>query len=196
MRLIDIIKSAKEAEERALKEYKEVIKELKSPEDAELKRILLRLAVDKIFHKELMEAIERAYKETLKLLRENLEPYYPELRPIRESIAQLDQGLILIPGIPSLLVSSTILGYKIPAEDVLEEILSTKPETFIPPKDREKVREVIERIINYQGKMEEDYERLESLAKHPIIKELARSLLYNEAQHRGILKSISKRLES
>ncbi|CAB50022.1 hypothetical protein [Pyrococcus abyssi] len=196
MALIEIIRRAKEAEEDALKEYKEILKELKSPEDAELKRVILRLAVDKIFHKELMEAIERAYKEASKLLREHIDPYYPELEPIKNSIAQADEGLILIPGIPSLVIPTGTLGYKIPPEDILEEILSTSPEVSIMPRDKaEKMQKEIEKLIREEREMEKSYESLEDLAKHPVIKDIARSLLYNEAQHRAILKAISKKFK-
>ncbi|AEC52702.1 hypothetical protein PNA2_1787 [Pyrococcus sp. NA2] len=197
MTLVEIIRDAKKAEERALKEYKKIINELKSPEEAELKRVFLRLAVDKIFHKELMEAIERAYKEATKLLREHIEPYYPELSPIKESINQLEEGTILIPGVPALVISQALgtLGYRIPPEDILEEIMNVPPDASIVPKDKtETIKDKLSEILRDQEEMQRNYEKLEDLAKHPTIRDIARSLLYNEAQHRAILKSISKKI--
>ena len=193
MTLVETVRKIKEAEKEALKDYKDLLKELKRPEDAELKRVVLRLAVDKIFHKELMEAIERAYKEASALLKEHLEPFYPELEPIRESVMELDQGLALLPGVPSLLLPLDFgkVGYRIPPEEVLEELVKSFPEVSIIP--QEKLDNIIEKLddaIEMEKEMQDGYRELESKAKHPVIKELSKAILHNEDQHTAILTKI------
>ncbi|ASJ16779.1 rubrerythrin family protein [Thermococcus chitonophagus] len=193
MTLVETVRRIKEAEEKALKDYKDLLKELKKPEDAELKRVVLRLAVDKIFHKELMEAIERAYKEASALLKEHLEPFYPELEPIRESVMELDEGLALLPGVPSLLLPLDFgkVGYRIPPEEVLEELVKSFPEVSIIPQDKlDKIMEKFNDVIEREKEMQEGYKELENRAKHPIIKELSKAVLHNEEQHNAILTKV------
>ncbi|AFK22541.1 hypothetical protein [Pyrococcus sp. ST04] len=196
MPLVETIRKIKDAEEKTLKDYKELLKELRKPEDAELKRVILRLAVDKIFHKELMEAIERAYKEATSLLREHLEPFYPELEPIKESIMELDQGLALIPGIPSLLLPLDFgkVGYRIPPEEALEELVKGFPDVSIIPEDKlNLLREKLKEIMEHEEEMIEGYRDLEEKAKHPIIKDISKSVLHNEEQHEAVLKKIAEK---
>ncbi|MFA4639918.1 rubrerythrin family protein [Pyrococcus kukulkanii] len=193
MTLVETIRTIKEAEERALKDYKELLKELKRPEDAELRRVILRLAVDKIFHKELMEAIERAYKEASALLKEHIEPFYPELEPIRESVMELDQGLALLPGVPSLLLPLDFgkVGYRIPPEEVLEELIKSFPEISIIPQDKlDRIIEKLNDVVEMEKEMQNGYKELENRAKHPVIRELSKAVLHNEEQHNAILSKI------
>ncbi|AMM54097.1 rubrerythrin family protein [Pyrococcus kukulkanii] len=193
MTLVETIRMIKEAEEKALKDYKELLKELKRPEDAELRRVILRLAVDKIFHKELMEAIERAYREASVLLKEHIEPFYPELEPIRESVMELDQGLALLPGVPSLLLPLDFgkVGYRIPPEEVLEELIKSFPEISIIPQDKlDRIIEKLNDVVEMEKEMQNGYKKLENRAKHPVIRELSKAVLHNEEQHNAILSKI------
>ncbi|AAL81166.1 rubrerythrin family protein [Pyrococcus furiosus DSM 3638] len=199
MKLIEIIKELKNMEEEAFKSYLELIKNLRDPEDADLKRITLRLAVDKIFHRELMEAIERAYEKSVKLIRDNIEPYYPELEPIRESLLELDQGLALIPGVPALLLPLDLgkLGRRIPTEDILAEIIKSLPEpSIIPEEKREEIKGNLEKVTSIEEEMIDKYTKLHEKAFHPVIKDLTSSIIQNENQHKALLLKLKERIES
>ncbi|AEH24292.1 hypothetical protein [Pyrococcus yayanosii] len=193
MGLAGTVKGIREVEERALKEYIDLLKELKDPEDAELKRVVLRLAVDKIFHRELALAIERAYREATKLLKEHLEPFYPELEPIRESVLELDNGVALVPGLPALLLPPDLekLGVRIPPEEVLEELVKGFPEPSLLPVDKAKeIREKLARVVEMEERMKKCYGELQKKAQHPVIKDIAKSVMHNEDQHGAILKKV------
>ncbi|WP_054841469.1 hypothetical protein [Thermococcus peptonophilus] len=105
MKLAEAVTNVKEVEKKAEKEYKALLKTLKSPEYADLRVLLLRMTVDTILHRRLAEALEKAYKEAIELIEEFGYvdvPETPETAPPRN---QVSSGLVLIPGIPAVHVA-------------------------------------------------------------------------------------------
>ncbi len=68
MTMVETVKELKKVETKAEKEYKAILKKLKGQEYADLRVLLLRMAVDTILHRRMVEALENAYKDALNLI--------------------------------------------------------------------------------------------------------------------------------
>lgn len=101
MKLAEAVTNVKEVEKKAEKEYKALLKTLKSPEYSDLRVLLLRMTVDTILHRRLAEALEKAYKEAIELIEEFGYVDVPET-PETALGNQVSSGLVLIPGIPAV----------------------------------------------------------------------------------------------
>ena len=184
-RMIDIVREAKKVEEKTEKEYKKLLKKLNRPEYADLRGLILRLAVDTAFHKRLMEALEKAYNDAIKLLEE-----YAAERP--------EEDFVLIPGVPTIAMPLNFgpIGARVPPEEIVEEYLKDFPSVIVLPDTDEKLIEVLKRYAEEESKMRNLYEELSRRAFHPIVRELAREIRRNEEQHeslvRGLIEKYSK----
>ncbi|ASJ00636.1 hypothetical protein [Thermococcus gorgonarius] len=191
MKVVEIVRDARNLEDNTLKEYIKVLKKLKSAEYTDLRVLLLRMAIDTLFHKHIMEAIEKAYEEALDLINEfgyTSEDEVPEDAPRK----QIESGLVIIPGLPALtLPFYGVLGSRIPPEEVLDELLSTmKDNVVIPPGEEKKIKETLRKFKEMSEKMKANYEKLETKAVHPIITAVARETRRNEEQHEAVLEKL------
>lgn len=136
MKLAEAVTNVKEVEKKAEKEYKALLKTLKSPEYSDLRVLLLRMTVDTILHRRLAEALEKAYKEAIELIEEFGYVDVPET-PETAPGNQVSSGLVLIPGIPAVQVAPYgLLGSRIPPEDALEELLKNLPDNVALPPEK------------------------------------------------------------
>jgi hypothetical protein len=194
MRLIDEVTNVKEVEKKAEKEYRNLLKNLKSPEYADLRVLLLRMTVDTILHRRLAEAIEKAYKEAVELIEEFGYVDVPEI-PENAPRNQVSSGLVLIPGIPAVQVAPYgLLGSRIPPEDALEELLKSLPDNVaLPPEKLKEIRDKLERLKVLCEKMGKNYRILEQNAVHPVIQAFAESARKNEEQHMVVVEGLLRR---
>ncbi len=178
-RMIDIVREVKKVEESAEKDYRKLLKKLDKPEYADLRGLILRLAIDTAFHRRLMEALEKAYEDAIELVEE-----YTVERP--------NEDFALIPGVPTIVMPLGFgaIGARIPPEEIIEEYLKDFPSEVILPNGGEKLIEVLRRYADEEGKMRELYEELSRRAFHPVVRELARELRRNEEQHESLVKGL------
>lgn len=184
-RIIDTVREVKKVEERAEKDYKKLLNELNKPEYADLRGLILRLTIDTIFHKRLMEALEKAHEEAIELLEE----YAAE---------RSNEDFVLIPGVPTISMPLGFgpIGARVPPEDVIEEYLKDFPTEVVLPHNAKKLVELLKKYADEEKKMKDLYDRIARTAFHPVVRELAREIKRNEEQHetlvRGLLEKCSK----
>lgn len=178
-RMIDIVREAKKTEERAEKNYRKLLKQLNKPDYADLRNLILRLTIDTAFHRHLMEAIEKAYKEAIDLVEEY-------------SIEKPSEDLALIPGIPTIVMPLGFgpIGARIPPEEIVEEYLKDFPSEVVLPDGQGRLIEVLKKYAEEENRMKELYERLSKRAFHPVVRELVRELMRNEEQHESLVKGL------
>ena len=178
-RMIDIVREAKEVEEKAEKDYKKLLKELDKPEYADLRGLILRLAIDTAFHKRLMEALEKAYDDAVKLVEE-----YAVERP--------SEDFVLIPGVPTMVMPLGFgpIGARIPPEEIIEEYLKDFPSEVVLPGDDGKLVEVLKKYADEEENMRKLYDELSRRSFHPVVRELAREIKRNEEQHESLIKGL------
>ena len=178
-RMIDIVREAKRVEEKAEKDYRKLLKKLDRPEYADLRGLVLRLAIDTAFHRRLMEALEKAYKDAIELVEE-----YAVERP--------NEDFALIPGVPTMVMPLGFgaIGARIPPEGIIEEYLKDFPAEVVLPDGGEKLVEILKEYVNEEGEMRRLYEELSKRAFHPVVRELARELRRNEEQHESLVKGL------
>ncbi|WP_297471017.1 hypothetical protein [Thermococcus sp.] len=178
-RMIDIVREAKKVEGKAEKDYKKLLKKLDKPEYADLRGLILRIAIDTAFHKRLMEALEKAYDDAVKLVEEY-------------SIEKPNEDYALIPGVPTMVMPLGFgpVGARIPPEEVIEEFLKDFPTEVVLPEDGKKLVELLRKYAEEEAKMRELYEELSKRAFHPVVRELVKELLRNEEQHESFIKGL------
>ncbi|WP_297536261.1 hypothetical protein [Thermococcus sp.] len=178
-RMIDIVREARKVEEKTEKDYRKLLKKLDKPEYADLRGLILRLAIDTAFHKRLMEALEKAYDDAVKLVSE----YMGEQR---------NEDIALIPGVPTLVMPMGFgpIGARVPPEEVIEEFLKNFPSEVVLPDSEEKLIEILRRYAEEEGRMKELYDELSRRAFHPVVRELVRELKRNEEQHEELVKGL------
>ncbi|CAI1491884.1 MAG: hypothetical protein ABGW50_08325 [Thermococcus sp.] len=178
-RMIDLVREAKKVEERAERDYRKLLKELDKPEYADLRGLILRLAIDTAFHKRLMEALEKAYNDAIKLVEE-----YAVEKP--------NEDFALIPGVPTMVMPLGFgpIGARIPPEEIIEEYLKDFPTEVVLPDGGERLIEVLKRYAEEEGRMKELYEELSKRAFHPVVRELVREIKRNEEQHESLVKGL------
>ncbi len=181
-RMIDIVREAKKVEEKAEKEYKKLLKKLDKPEYGDLRNLILRIAIDTVFHKRLMEALEKAYDEAVDLFEEY-------------SVEGSSDDLALIPGVPTIVMPLGFgpIGARIPPEDIIEEYLKQFPTEVVLPGTDEKLIEILRKYAEEEGQMKELYEELSKRAFHPVVRELVKELKRNEEQHESLVKGLVKK---
>ncbi|ASJ04176.1 hypothetical protein [Thermococcus barossii] len=182
-RMITTVEELKRLEAKAEKEYRRLLKKLKDPEYADLRALILRMAIDTAFHKHLMEALERAYHESLKLVDEY---------GTREDVGEI----ALIPGLPTMVMPLGFgaIGARVPPEEIIEEYLKDFPtEVVLPENGDGKLGELLGEYIKLQERMLELYDRLSRRAFHPVVRGLATEIKRNEEQHGAILKKLGER---
>ncbi len=188
MTMVETVKELKKVETKAEKEYKAILKKLKDQEYADLRVLLLRMAVDTILHRRMVEALENAYKDALNLIEDF---GYGEGVDIPEDAPrlQVSQDVVLIPGMPAMaLPPYGPLGSRIPPEDALRELLGKVPEDVVIPEEKlNEIRNVLNDLVVLSERMKGDYENLERRAIHPILKAFAREAARNEEQHMALL---------
>jgi len=180
-RLIEKIRELRKLEEKAEKEYRKLLKKLKDPEYSDLRNLILRLTIDTIFHKHMMEAVERAYKDAVKLIEE----YGPE---------EGEEEVALIPGVPTIAMPLGFgqIGARVPPEEIIEEYLKEFPTEIVLPDD-EKIADLLEKYLQLEKEMERLYDEVSRRAFHPALRELIKELKRNEEQHRALLESLAKK---
>ena len=138
--------------------------------------------MDTLFHRHLMEALEKAYEEAMRLVR-SLDG------------EENGSGIALIPGVPTLVMPLGFgrIGARVPSEKIIEEYLRDFPEDVILPENDGKIEGLIKRYLEMEGRMEELYDRISKGAFHPIVRALAQEIKRNEEQHRAILESLRKK---
>ncbi|WP_297512865.1 ferritin family protein [Thermococcus sp.] len=178
-RMIDIVREAKKVEEKAEKDYKKLLKKLNKPEYADLRGLVLRLAIDTAFHKRLMEALEKAHNDAIKLVEE-----YAVEKP--------DEDFALIPGVPTMVMPLGFgpIGARIPPEEIIEEYLKDFPTEVVLPGTDEKLIEILRKYAEEEEQMKELYEELSKRAFHPVVRELVREIKRNEEQHESLVKGL------
>ncbi|AHF79835.1 ferritin family protein [Thermococcus paralvinellae] len=179
-RLIELVEKAKEVEKKAEKEYIRGMKKLKEPEYVDIKNLFLRITIDTVLHKNIMEALEKSYSEALDLI-EEFEG---------EAIAD---NTVLIPGVPMIAMPLEfgVMNERIPPIEVLEEYFKEFPETAVIPEEKlEEIREILEKYLELQKEMANVYKKLTKKVSHPIIKQLMESIANNEEQHSILLKKL------
>jgi len=191
MTMVETVKELKKVESKAEKEYKAILKKLKDPEYADLRVLLLRMAVDTILHRRMVEALEKAYKDALKLVEDfgyGEEIELPEDAPR----LQVSQDVVLIPGMPAMVLAPYgPLGSRIPPEDALRELLKNMPEDVVIPEEKLKeLRKFLNEFMELSKGMKGDYEKLERKAIHPILRAFAREAARNEEQHAALLERL------
>ena len=191
MTMVETVKELKKVESKAEKEYKAILKKLKDPEYADLRVLLLRMAVDTVLHRRMVEALEKAYKDALKLVEDF---GYDEQVEIPEDAPrlQVSQDVVLIPGMPAMVIAPYgPLGSRIPPEDALRELLKNMPEEVVIPKEKlEELRKFLREFMELSEGMKGDYEKLERKAIHPILRAFAREAARNEEQHAALLERL------
>ncbi|WP_456367656.1 hypothetical protein [Thermococcus sp.] len=182
-RMVEIVREAKKVEENAEKEYKKLLKKLEKPEYADLKGLVLRLAIDTIFHRHLMEALEKAHKEAAELLEKHL-----------KDLSEEQGEMILIPGVPTIVMPLGFgpIGARVPPEELVEEFLKGMPTEIVVPEEK-KIIDVIKEYLELVERMRTLYGELSKRAFHPVVRELAREIMRNEEQHEAILKGLLKK---
>ncbi|NJE55051.1 hypothetical protein E3E28_07510 [Thermococcus sp. 21S9] len=178
-RMIDIVREAKKVEEKAEKDYKKLLKKLDKPEYADLRGLILRLAIDTAFHKHLMEALEKAYDEAVELVEE-----YAVEKP--------NDDFALIPGVPTMVMPLGFgpIGARIPPEEIIEEYLKDFPTEVVLPGTDEKLIEILKRYAEEEDEMRKLYDELSRRAFHPVVRELVKELKRNEEQHESLVKGL------
>ncbi len=178
-RMIDLVKEAKKIEGKTERDYKKLLKKLDKPEYADLRGLILRLAIDTALHKRLMEALEKAYDDAVKLVGE----YMGERK---------EEDIALIPGVPTLVMPMGFgpIGARIPPEEVIEEFLKSFPSEVVLPDTGEKLIEILRKYAEEESKMKELYDELSRRAFHPVVRELVRELKRNEEQHEELVKGL------
>ncbi|MDI3474848.1 MAG: hypothetical protein PWQ79_1665 [Thermococcaceae archaeon] len=191
MRMAEAITSLKNVEKRAEKEYQNLLKALNSPEYADLRVLLMRMALDTMLHRRIVEAIEKAYKDSIKLIEKFGYGEVPEI-PEDAPRLQVSSDLVLIPGMPALPVGHYgFLGGRIPPEDVLKEIIDViNRKVVLPPEKIKEVESILKKIQELSKEMAEHYRELEKRAVHPIIQSIAEAALKNEEQHRIVVEEL------
>ena len=196
MRMAEMVGELKKIETRAEKEYKDVLKKLKDPEYADLRVLLLRMAVDTILHRRMLEGLEKAYRDALELIKEF---GYNEEVPIPEDAPrlQVSQDIVLIPGMPAMVIAPYgLLGSRIPPEDALRELLKSISEDVVIPKETlEELEKFLREFMELSKSMKENYEKLERKAIHPILRAFAREAARNEEQHEVLLQRLIEKYE-
>ncbi len=183
--LISRVEELKKLEGKTEKEYRKLLKKLKDPEYSDLRNLILRLAIDTAFHKHLMEALEKAYRDAVDLIEE-----YSALEEGGEALA-------LIPGVPTIAMPLGFgqIGARVPPEEVVEEFLREFPtEVFIPEEDG-KILDLLRKYLEKEERMEELYGHISKRAFHPIVRTLAQEIKRNEEQHLAILKGLEKKYD-
>ncbi len=181
-RMITAVEELKRIESQAEKEYRKVLKRLKDPGYSDLRNLILRLAIDTVFHRHLMEALEKAYHDVAKLVEE----YGGE---------EGGEEIALIPGVPTIAMPLGFgrIGGRVPPEEIIEEYLRDFPSEVVLPEDDGKVGELLKRYLELTEEMLELYEELSRRAFHPVVRELAREIKRNEEQHETILRNLKRK---
>ncbi|WP_297461768.1 hypothetical protein [Thermococcus sp.] len=179
--LISRVEELKRIEEKTEKEYRKLLKKLKDPEYADLRNLILRLAIDTAFHKHLMEALKKAYEDAIKLVAE----YGPE---------EGEEAVALIPGVPTIAMPLGFgqIGARVPPEEIVEVFLRDFPAEVVIPDD-EKILDLIKRYLEDEERMERLYDDISKRAFHPIVRTLAQEIKRNEEQHLALLKGLEKK---
>ncbi|ASA77092.1 hypothetical protein [Thermococcus sp. 5-4] len=179
-RMITTVEELKRLEEKAEKEYRKLLKRLSDPEYADLRALILRMAIDAAFHKHLMEALEKAYHDSVRLIEEY----------------GTDEGaeeVALIPGLPTMVMPLGFgaIGARVPPEEIIEEYLKDFPTEVVLPEDGDgRIGELLRDYIELEENMLKLYDRLSRRAFHPVVRELLREIKRNEEQHEAILKKL------
>ncbi len=181
--LIEIVEKTRKLEERAEKEYRKSLKKLKEPEYADIKNLLLRITIDTILHKNMLEAVNKSYEDALKLIEE----FEGE---------EIADNTVLIPGVPMIAMPLDFgtLGARIPPEEILEEYFKEFPETTVIPEEKlNEIRGIIKEYLKLQEEMAALYGKLKEKVTHPILKTLMESTENNEKQHEKLLKKLAQK---
>jgi rubrerythrin len=181
-KMIDMVEEARKVEAAAEKEYKKILKKLKDPEYADLRNLYLRMTIDAVFHKHLMEALARAYYDSVELIKE----YGGE---------GSEEGIALVPGVPTIVMPFGFgrIGARVPPEEILEEYLKNFPEEVVIPDGNGGLGKLLENHLKLETEMKELYERLSARAFHPVVRELVREIKRNEEQQEAILKKLKEK---
>ena len=177
------VERLKKLEEKVEKEYRKVLKNLKGQEYADLRLLILKLAIDTAFHKRMLEALERAYHDAVGLIRE-----YGAEETGGEEIA-------LIPGVPTIAMPLGFgrIGARVPPEEIIEEYLRDFPADVVLPEGDGRIGGIIKKHLELEREMLALYESLSRRAFHPVVRELAREMKRNEEQHEAILSKLAER---
>lgn len=168
------------------------MEKLRDEKYADLRVLLLRMAVDTLLLRNLMQAVEKTYQEAIDLIEEfgySRQEAIPEDAPRR----QVESGLVIVPGLPTMILPTFgPLGSRIPPEEALEELLSRLNENVVlPAEEEEKLKEVLKSFTEKASEMKEEYGKLERRAVHPIIASIMRGTRRNEEQHEAVLKKLT-----
>ncbi|WP_457751515.1 hypothetical protein [Thermococcus sp.] len=191
MTMVETVKELKKIESKAEREYKVLLKKLKDSEYADLRVLILRMAVDTILHRRIVEALEKAYKDALKLVEDfgyGEEIELPEDAPR----LQVSQDVVLIPGMPAMVLAPYgPLGSRIPPEEALRELLKNMPEDVVIPEEKlEELRKFLSEFTELSEGMKGNYKKLERKAIHPILRAFAREAARNEEQPAALLERL------
>ncbi|AJC70802.1 MAG: hypothetical protein J7K48_06515 [Thermococcus sp.] len=191
-----VIREVESLEKDAEKEYRELLRKLEDPKYADFRVLLLRMAIDTTLHKYIAEAMRKAYKEAIELVDEfgyTEEIELPEDAPRR----QIKEGLVVIPGLPSIVLpSGEFMGSRIPPEEALRELLNLKLDNVVlPPEKKKEILKVAEELLKLEERMREKYSILEKKAIHPLIKAIAAESKNNEQQHMHVLQKTKEKIE-
>ncbi|WP_258084796.1 hypothetical protein [Thermococcus thermotolerans] len=182
-RMITTVEELKRLEEKAEREYRRLLKKLKDPEYADLRALIMRMAIDAAFHRHLMEALERAYHDSVRLVEEY-------------GSGESTGEVALIPGLPTVVMPLGFgaMGARVPPEEIIEEYLKDFPTEIVLPENGDgKVEELLGRYLELERGMVELYDRLSRRAFHPVVRELVKEIKRNEEQHEAILKKLSEK---
>jgi len=181
-KMITTVEELKRLESRAEKEYRKVLKGLKNPEYADIRLLMLRLAVDTVFHRHLLEALEKAYHEASRLVKEYSEE-------------EAGEEVALIPGVPTIAMPLGFgrIGARVPPEEIIDEYLKDFPTEVVFPEEDGRIGDLVRKHLELERRMLALYENLSKRAFHPVVRELAREIKRNEEQHEAILSKLAER---
>jgi rubrerythrin len=181
MKMVEVVKNARKTEEKAEREYRKLLRALDKPEYADLRGLVLRMAVDTIFHRHLMEALEKAHNEAMELVGR-----YLEEKPAED--------LVLIPGVPTIVLPLGFgpVGARVHPEELIEEFLKEFPTNVMVPEGKHVTEELV-KVKELAGEMKKLYEELSKRAFHPVVREIAEGIRRNEEQHEAFVEGIIKR---
>ncbi|HIP88420.1 MAG TPA: hypothetical protein EYH24_00200 [Thermococcus paralvinellae] len=178
--IIELVDKARKIEKTTEKEYRKGMKKLKEPEYADIKNLFLRIAIDTILHKNVMDALKKSYAEALELIEE----FEGE---------EIVNSAVLIPGVPMIVMPMGFgkMDEKIPPIEILEEYFKGFPETVVIPEEKLKeIRELLKKYLELEEEMARIYDKLGRKVSHPIVKQLIDSISNNEKQHIALLKKL------
>jgi len=177
--MVEKLRTLQKIEDRSEKEYKKLLGNLNRPKYSDLRNLIIRLLVDTILHKRLIEAVLKAYEEAINIVRD----YGGE-----------EPKVAIIPGVPSLVMPMDFgrMGDRIPPEELIEEFLKSFPEVIVIP-ETSKFLEVLGKHLKSEEEMLDLYSHLSKRAFHPVVKGLISGILRNEEQHVAIIKELAKK---